>query len=663
MANAYDYMTDDQEIEPEGEAMQDNAGSPFATLLRFMQADNIAAEIDEDELKGIAGKVVREYEIDKESRADWEGRTEEAMKLAMMVAKQKDYPFQGAANVKYPLLATAALQFNARAYPAIVPDDRVVKSKVNGDDQDTEKSQRGDRVSEYMSYQLTEELPEWEEDTDKLLTILPITGSAFRKVYYDPAVGRNTTRLVTADRLVVNYRIRSLESAPRITEEIHLYPHEIEERIRSKRFVEFAYGQAVPTEADNDDQTERVDAEDSYAPHLFLEQHRLIDLDGDGYPEPYVVTVHKSSEQVCRVVANYTEDTVMVGEDDKVMSIAKQDFYIHYPFMPNPEGGFYGMGFGWLLKDIQETLNTTLNQSIDAGHLANIQGGLVSSNLGIKEKSIRLKPGEWRVLNFSGKLGDSVLPINYPGPSQAMFALMEFLLAAGKEVASIKDVLTGEGQGKNASPTTTLALIEQGLQVFTAIYKRIYRSLKKEYKIHARLNEEWLDAEDYNAYFDGKTQYDPKADFYTEDMGITPVADPKSVSRMMKLAKADFIRAWAMESPLANRAEVDMRILEAAQIEDYEELISQPPPQDPEVAQLLKDQAYADLEGTQADNVKKITDAIKNLAQAEGEEEGMQMGRMGMILDTIREELRAEQAAEQMAAQQQQAAAKGNGNV
>jgi chaperonin GroES len=189
-------------------------------LGQIMGSANLAAEMDGDKLSDIAQRVVREYEIDRSSREDWEKRTAAALDLAMMVSEEKSYPFQNASNVKFPLLTTAALQFNARAYPAIVQGNRVAKCITWGADPQGLKAARADRVGEHLSYQLLSELPEWEEDTDKLLLMLPIVGCVFRKVYWDPSVKRNVTRLVTADRLVVNYHARSLDDVPRTTEKM-----------------------------------------------------------------------------------------------------------------------------------------------------------------------------------------------------------------------------------------------------------------------------------------------------------------------------------------------------------------------------------------------------------------------------------------------------------
>jgi chaperonin GroES len=620
-------------------------------LQQAMQSQNVVELLDDTELAKIAGEVIEEYQIDKDSRKDWEDKVKEATKLAMLVSEQKDYPFEKAANIKYPLLTTAALQFNARAYPAIVQGNRVVRCVTWGDDATGQKRARADRVAEHMSYQLLAEMPEWEEDTDKMLVILPIVGCVFRKVYYDPALKRNCSRLVTAERLVVNYWARSLLDVPRCTEEMHLYPNEIVERIRSGRFVEFDYQAAGSEAEDKKDSAQN----DPTAPHLFLEQHRLLDLDEDGYAEPYIVTVHKSSQKVCRIVANYSPESISQGDDGKVHAIRRQDYYVKYQFLPSPDGGFYGLGFGWLLADITEAINATLNQMLDAGHLTNVQGGLVSAALGIKEKSIKLALGEWRVVNTNAPLNQSVMPITYPGPSQVLFNLLGLLVEAGREVAAIKDVLTGEVR-QNMTASATLALIEQGLQVFTAIFKRIHRSLKAELGIMARLNRKHLTPDRYAAFFDGQEMSDPQRDYSEQDMDILPVSDPHVASRMQELAKAQLIREVSQENPTINPFVATRRVLEAAQIDDIDELMMPQPQPDPEQELLTKLAAYLQVQNLEADVIKKQTAALKDVATAGAQEDGAKLQQAKLVLDALRAEVGAEQGQAQQAMQQQQMA-------
>lgn len=639
MADAYA----DDEIEQDAEAAPAQEITPAEKLQAILVAKNLAADLAEQpdgdqKLAEIARLAIDGYELDDRSRADWKKRNTAAMDLAMLLGGDKDYPFHKASNVKYPLLTTAALQFNARAYPAIVQGDRVAKCKVNGHDADGSKAKRGSRVSEHMSWQLTSEMPEWEEDTDRLLLIAPIVGSVFRKRYFDPTLGRQCSRLVTADRLVMNYRARSIKDVPRISEEMMLYPYEIEERIRDGRFVEFVYGDA-PADTDDPNAAES----DEQTPHKFIEQHRLLDLDGDDYPEPYIVTIHLETEKVCRIVPNFTAKTVRVTEDGRVAAIRKQDYYTQYTFLPSPDGGIYGMGLGWLLLSTNEAINSTMNLMMDAGHLANIQGGFISATAGLKERTFRLKMGEFKVVQSSGPINSAIMPVTFPGPSEVLFKLLGLLIEQGREVSSTKDVLTGDTGGKVMAPTTTLALIEQGMKVFNAIFKRIHRAVKHELDLHARINEEHLTPEAYNAFFDGPEQYDPKADYNSADMNISPVSDPSVSTQMQKLAKAQVIAEIAQDNPLVNPMEATKRRFEAAEIEDVESLLMKPPEPDP--AEL----AFADAmkKMTLQEMVAKIgrieTQSLNDIASAEAAEEGQQLSLYDAYLRTLQAEHSMEQ--------------------
>lgn len=610
------------------------------TLEELMQAENIVDILDEEEVSRIGTKAIDEYNIDVSSRADWEIANKKSMELAMLVAKEKSSPWPNAANVKHPLLAQAAFEFNARAYPAIVQGNRIAKCNTWGEDPQGTKAARSERVSEHLSFQLLSKMPEWEEDTDRLLVVLPIAGCMFRKVWYDPGLGRNVTRLVSADNLVVNYYARSMADTPRSTERMYLYPYEIQERILSGRFIDFDYADAPKG---SDSEGKQAANEDDHAPHLFLEQHRLLDLDGDGYPEPYIVTIHEGSNKVCRIVANYDEDSVRISPElQRIISIRKRDFYVKYDFLPSPDGAFYGVGFGYFLRDILASINTTINQMLDAGSLSNMQGGLVSNVTGLRERKIKLGLGEWKVMPFSGDLSKAVMPINYPGPSTVLFQLLGFLVQTGEGISAIKDVLTGEGQGKNASPTTTLALIEQGLSVFTAIFKRVHRALKAELGIHARLNRENLSAEEYNALFDGQEQYDPAQDYSEDDMDILPVSDPNVASRMQELAKAQFLLDTGMGDPNVDQVELKRRVWAAGNVEDVDKLFVQPPQPDPEEEMLKRILTELTLEEQETNIALNKSKAIKNIADAEAAEEGPQMNLYRMVLDAFKEEINAE---------------------
>jgi chaperonin GroES len=447
-------------------------------LAKYEQSQNIAEDIDDELKKTIGYEVHRDYETDLHSRSEWAESAKRAMNIALQVRQPKNYPFQGAANIKYPLVTVAALQFGARAYPAIVDGNRIVKCQVLGKDESGEKRAKSERVSQHMSYQLIHQMEEWEEDTDVLLHHLPIVGCAFRKVYRSDELGRNKAEMIPAIHLIVNNKVRSLDEAPRVTHELFLYPQDIEERKLTGTFCDVE----LPMPSGEGE------ANDNDAPHMFLEQHRFIDLDGDGYREPYIVTIHKDTCEVVRIVANFTLEAIK-DNGKRIVRIPKEQYFVKYSFLPDPKGGFYDIGFGKLLESLSETIDTTINQMLDAGHLQTAGGGFVGSGLRLKKGTIALSPGKYVTVDAPGQdIRQAIVNLEHPGPSAVLFQLLGMMIDAAQDITAIKDILTGDAGGKVQTATTTLALIEQGLKVFTAIYKRIYRALKQEFKLLFALN-------------------------------------------------------------------------------------------------------------------------------------------------------------------------------
>lgn len=622
----------DIETQTPDDAAQDIRPDEFIAYVT--QAENLAAEISDGELARIASVVLQEYEVDKTSMAAWKKAMQRGIDLAELVKKDKDYPFKNASNIKYPLITSAALQFNARAYPAIVPADRAVSAKVYGSDPGGLKAARGERVSSFMSWQLAVEIEEWESETDKLLVQLPIVGKMFRKVWYDPVAGRTRCRLIDAGRFVVNDNVRSLDDAPRCTEELYLYPDEIETRIRSRQFVAF-------------DWTE--DGDDTQAEQLFLEQHCRIDLDADGYSEPYIVTIHKDTETIVRMVADFDPDDVsysmredvqyVVGPDgmevaqpvqvpDGILGIRRNHYFVDYDFVPGMSGGFWSTGLGILLGDINDGINSIINMMLDAGHYASLGGGFIGSELRLKGGSQRMRPGEWRMVGAGGQdIRSAVVPMTFPGPDATLFQLLGLMIDAGRELASVKDVMTGDAQslGANASPTTVMAMIEQGMMVFTAAYKRIFRSLRREFRMIAKINAATVDPQKYNAFHDGPQPVDPRQDFSAADMDIEPVADPRSVTKMQEAAKAQFLMTLAQQG-MADPGQVGLRVMEAMSIGEVEELAPKPDPMAQAMAQMQMQAAQADLVQKRADielTLAKVesekADVIESMAKAQND--------------------------------------------
>lgn len=621
---------------PYGEP-EDREDDPLELLRRYAEADNIADLLTDDELGKIGERVTSEYQIDEQSRSEWKEDYDRAMKLALQVSEPKNYPWKNAANIKYPLLTSAAIQFAARAYPAIVQGPDVVKAKVVGEDDSGEKRRRGDRISRHMSWQLMEEMEEWESDTDELLHILPIAGIAYRKTFFSPVQGRNCSQMVHPLKLVVNNAAKSLETASRITQILddEFYPRVIEERFRAGQWRRIELG--LP----------EGEGEDEDAPHVFLEQYRNIDLDDDGYSEPYIVTVHRDTSQVVRIVSNFQAQDLAVNEQGEIAQIERDHYFTKFPFIPNPNGGFHDIGLGYLLRPINEAVNSTINQLLDAGHLSNLGGGFIGTGARLRGGQMRFRPGEWKPVDVSGQnLAQNMVPLPIKEPSNVLYLLLGTLIDAGKDISSVKDVMTGgEGQGRNASPTTTLALIEQGMQVFSAIYKRVFRSLKAEYRKLYVLNSRYLDKKTYFTVLDTPEEIG-QDDYAVGDHDVVPVADPNMVTNMQRLARGEFLKQF-LGDPYMEGMEIRRRILTAASIDNPDELLVKELPPDPTVAaeadkiEIEKQKLYleeVELEGKLA---KMGAEVMKLVAEAEAVELGPQLQVYALELQALTEAAKA----------------------
>ena len=613
-------------------------------LQGWVKSKNIAEDLDAISLDDIGSRVFKEYEVDVTSRAEWKQKTEEALELAMQVTKEKQFPWPKAANVIYPLVTTAATQFAARAYPAIVNGRSIVRGVVVGDDDGEPKigqdgtplmqngpqgpqpvwktppgakRQRADGIGEHMSWQLLDEQPEWEPETDQLLHLLPIVGTVFRKTYFDPGKGRNVSVMVSPMKLVINYHAKSIETAARATEEFELYPREIEEAERAGLYLipELPYGEAENSEGDKD------------KPHEFLEQHRYWDLDEDGYPEPYIVTIHKRSRKVVRIVARYDESERGEGSihfnrrSHKIQKIEPIHYYTKYDFIPNPDGGVYSLGFGQLLRPINESINTVLNQLLDAGTLQNAGGGFIGKGLSMNAGAIRFQLGEYKTVNSQGgNIRDNIVPFPAPGPSAVLFNLLGFLVEAGKEIAAIKDVLTGDQKTPNVPATTTLALIEQGLKTFTAIYKRVHRSLKSELNKLYRLNRVYGDEQ--SQYKVGDTWKVVLKQDYVLGAGVEPVSDPTMVSDMQRMGRAQFLLGFRQD-PDCDGKEILMRAFKAADIDQPDKIMAKQTAPNPMIAikGMELDQKEQEIKANvllkKAQEFAAYAQSIKTMAEAD----------------------------------------------
>lgn len=603
-------------------------------LDKLLESINIADELDDEELVTIGANAFAGYDADERSRAEWAECLEDWLKLAKQTPEEKSYPWKNASNVKYPLLSTAAMQFAARAYPALVPsDNKIVKGRVIGKDPTGEKLAKADRISTYMSYQLTDEMDGWEEDMDKLLIMLPIVGTVFKKTYWNKAKKANCSILIHPKNLVVNYWAKSLKDAERISEVIEMSPRILKERQLKKIFLDIDLGSA-PTPIDPSKPS--PPANDETTPYIIIEQHTYLDLDKDGYPEPYIVTFHKDSRKVLRIAARWDSESLETDDKGKTIGITPVEYYTKFGFVPNPDGGFYDIGFGVLLGSLNESVNTLINQLIDAGSLANLQSGFIGKGLRMRMGDYRMQPGEWRTVNATGDdLKKQIVPLPAKDPSETLFKLMGSLISSGKELASVAEIFVGKMPGQNTPATTTMATIEQGMKVFTAVYKRLYRSLGQEFKLLYRLNKVYLEPETYAAIVD--TTIGPD-DFNNASYDVCPNADPSAISQTERLMKAQGLMEL-LPLGILNVVEVTQRILQAQEQPNWERLIKKeilesgempPPPPDPKLLEMemkgkLEQQKFA-LQGEQQQRKGELEARDKTVQLAmKGQEHQMNM--------------------------------------
>lgn len=610
----------DPEMEQEDEAS--------LNLRELLESQNIAERLDEDVLTKIGEDCKKGFLFDVESRTQWMDALKEWIKLATLEHEEKSYPWDKASAVKYPLITTAAMQFSARAYPSLIPaNGNVVAGVVIGTDPTGEKTAKAARVSRYQSYQIMHQMDNWEEDMDKMLMATAIRGNHYKKTFYDPTKGYNVSKTIPVERLIVHYWAKSLEDAERISEVFYLFPRQVESRKRAKIYLEdVELGNPVVSEYLDDALYDGADI--SLIPHVMVEQHTYIDINEDGHAEPCIVTFDLNSGKVVRITYRFDPEGIVEITDKKgktkIVDIKPIQYYTKYGFIPNPDGSFMDIGFGHLLGALNESMNTSINQLIDAGTLNNLQSGFLGKGLRVKGGNYQFEPGEWKWVNATGDdLRKQIVPIPVKEPSKVLFELVQFLLQAGKELASVAEIFVGKMPGQNTPATTTMASIEQGMKVFTAIYKRIYRSLTSEFKKLYALNKIYLDEEHYQKVLD-----DPKAtkqDWDNSGYDICPAADPTATSQQEKVAKA---QANLQLIPLGtiDPIEATKRILEAQEQPNWEKLIpglqetgqaAQPAP-DPKLQEMeMKRQADAQTAQIKNDAIarKAETDVRSKEAQ------------------------------------------------
>lgn len=542
-----------------------------------IKSSNLCGQFDQVDLDRIGDWIWDGYNRDKMSRSTWERRMEAAMDLAMQVQKDKTWPWPGCSNVVFPLVTIGALQFSAQAYPQIVQGNRVVRYRVIGSD-GGETRKRAVRISRHMSWQVLEEDESWEEQHDRMLINLAIVGCNFVKSYFDASKGYPVDELVMARDLVVDYSAKSIDGAARKTHVIPMYRNEIYERIMQGTYRdvrEEAWFNQAPasslSETPGKDLRQGVSNSqpDKASAYTMLEQHVLLDLDQDGYEEPYIATIEKVSKKLVRLLARVDDERqVQRNRSGEIIKITPTEYFTKFSFIPSPDGSIYDLGFGIFLGPINEAVNSGINQLLDNGTMQNSIGGFLGRGAKIRGGVYTMAPWEWKRVDSTGDdLRKNLVPYPERQPSTVMFQLVGLLIDYANRVAGTTDTQIGENPGQNTPAGTYQGMQEQGKQTYKMIFKRVWRSMKQEFKKRYNINRRQLPP---TQRFGEGSDFIRKEDYLASPDQVAPVANPNVTSTSMRIAQATAVKQDAMQTPGYDRDEVTRRWLDALDVEGAE---------------------------------------------------------------------------------------------
>jgi hypothetical protein len=556
-------------------------------LKKYAKEVNIAESIDDKFLYQLGVDLEKQINSDDSTRQEWFDKYNEALDIAKQKIKVKEYPFEKCANVLLPLILEGCVQFNARIMPEIIQNNKTVYVDIVGQSTLDDEA-KAERISNHMSLQTMHQVDNWVSDTDKLLFTLALVGSVFRKWTYDPISRKPASYLCLPTEIIVSNDVPSLEKAERITHVIRMSRNEIIERIKFGLFREDCLNDLPLTDesanviadvnySSNDDDkqlpSEMVESRDNYLVH---ETACFIDLDNDGYCEPYTVTRIVKNRRIARIAPRYDEKDLVFDANGKLIRINAKLFYAHHYWLPSPDGSFLGMGLGQLLLPLNQAANTTINQLLDAGTLSNLPAGFLSKDLRMKKGELQFSAGEWRMVNFNvgmGNLSNHVYPLPFKEPSQVLFSLLQYLVNFGKEVANISDVLMGNPSNANMPATSVVSLIEQGSKVFSSILTRLYESLRKEFNILYNINKKYFSLYPEKDLMT-QTGFVTEQDYADERFNIYPVANPAMGMDAVRLAKLQTL--MQIQSPLVDQKEVLRRYFIALGMPNVDKLFTPP---------------------------------------------------------------------------------------
>ena len=543
--------TDETEITMDDQGGAEISFDPKAQALESQgHFDNLAELMGDESLGEIGTQLYDNYTEYKESRADWADSYREGLNLLGFKYERRTEPFKGASGVTHPVLAEAVTQFQAQAYKELLPADGPVRAQILGD-VTNEKQDQANRVKDFMNYQLMDQMKEYEPEFDQMLFYLPLTGSTFKKVYYDDLLGRAVSKFVQAEDLIVPYTASSLDDADSVIHVIRISENDLRKQQVGGFYRDVELGQPPINESEiktKQLELEGVTRNDQQNDNMYTLLEIHTDLDLEDYPDvdqnneptgiklPYIITIDESSQKVLSIRRNYEPNDPLKK---------KKDYFVQFKFLPGT--GFYGFGLIHMIGGLSRTATAALRQLLDAGTLANLPAGFKTRGIRIRDDAQPLQPGEFRDVDApGGNIKDQFMQLPFKGPDQTLLALMGVVVQAGQRFASIADAQVGD-MNQQAAVGTTVALLERGSRVMSAIHKRLYVGLKEEFKLLANVFKTYLPAE-YPYDVPGATRNVKVKDF-DDRIDIVPVADPNIFSQTQRINLAQIQLQLAQSNP------------------------------------------------------------------------------------------------------------------
>ena len=542
---------------------------------------NLAEVLDSSSLQTLASELVDAFEQDKESRKDWLDVFTKGLELLGIQTEEREEPFPGATGVHHPLLSEAVTQFQAQAYKELLPSGGPVKTRVMGNESPEAMSQ-SQRVKEFMNYQITEVMQEYDPEMDSLLFYLPLAGSAFKKVYYDNLLGRATSRLVKAEDLVVAYETTDLETSPRFTHVISMTGNDLKKLQMNGTYRDVQIGEAG-VDLEYNEAKEKIDELQGIEPPLtdyneysVLELHvnlELPDIDNYGFAVPYIVTILEDSDEILSIRRNWEQEDEL---------FRKKEYFVHYKFLPGL--GFYGFGLIHMIGGLTKSATSILRQLIDAGTLSNLPAGFKARGMRVQGEDEPLRPGEFRDVDVpGGTIRDALMPLPYKEPSSVLTQLLGVIIDSGRRFASIADMQVGDIGSQQLPVGTTVAMLERGTKVMSAIHKRLHFAQKKEFRLLAGIFSRSLPpVYPYDVPGAGR---EIKAQDFDAKVDIIPVSDPNIFSMAQRVMLAQQELQMAQAAPqIHDLREAYKRMYEALEVKDIDGIlppVQEIPPRDP----------------------------------------------------------------------------------